>query len=216
MPNEDFHTTPPADLDRGQELERVDLLGPDADALDIADRWWTLVVRGGAALLFGIVALVSPGAGLLALVAIFGAYALVDGVFNLAAVASGAARKWGWLLVEALLSLFTGGLAFFWPGVTALALVMLIAIWSVTTGIAEIAVGIRLRDQIKDEWLLILSGVLSLAFGLALALFPAVGAFVVTLWIAAYALVFGGLLVALGLKLRSWGRGYHEKALSSP
>jgi uncharacterized membrane protein HdeD (DUF308 family) len=175
------------------------------DSLVLAERWWAPVLRGMAAIVFGILTLVSPLAGLAALVTLFGAYALVDGILSFVAAASDG-RRWGWFLLEGVVGVATALLAFFWPGITVTALVFLVAIWAVSTGATEIASAIRLRKIIKDEWLLALSGVLSIGLGLALALYPMVGALVVTLWIAGYALAFGALLVALGFRLRAWQR----------
>jgi uncharacterized membrane protein HdeD (DUF308 family) len=145
-----------------------------------------------------------------ALVLLFGAYALVDGIFNLIAAfrAPREGKRWGWLAFSGVTGVATGLIAFFFPGITALALVLLVAAWSLVTGIAEIVVAIRLRREIEHEWLLGLSGLLSVAFGVLLFLMPAVGAIALAIWIGAYALVFGGLLIALGIRLRNWSRSH--------
>jgi len=173
----------------------------------LASRWWTLAARGIAAILFGILTFISPGLSLFALVILFGAWALADGVFNLVmAFRAGKSERWGWLVLEGVASILVGILTFFWPGITALSLLFLIAAWSVVTGIAEVVAAIRLRKVIQGEWLLALTGVLSILFGLLLFAFPGAGALAVIFWIGAYSIVFGGLLVALAFRLRAWAR----------
>jgi uncharacterized membrane protein HdeD (DUF308 family) len=164
------------------------------------------VLRGAAAILFGVLVLVWPPSAIAALVLLFGAYAVVDGIFNLVAAvrAPRGERRWGWLVFEGVISILAGLFTFFWPGITVLVLVLLVAWWSVVTGVAEIVVAIRLRKQIEGEWLLGLAGVLSLAFGVVLFVAPAAGAVAIAIWIGAYSVIFGSLLVGLGLRLRSW------------
>lgn len=180
----------------------------DIDASQLADRWWALVLRGAAAILFGGLAFAMPGLGLLALVILWGSYALVDGVFNLVLAVRGAraGRRWGWLMLEGVLSIAAGVIAFAWPSITALALLVMIAVWAVLTGIAELAVAIRLRKVIRGEWLLALSGILSVVFGVLMLLFPGSGALALIWVIGAYAIVFGALLIGLGIRLRGWRR----------
>ncbi len=191
-----------------------DFLGPNVSTL--AARWWALVVRGAAAILFGILAIVTPKISLLALVVLFGAYAIADGVFNfvLAARRARVGYSWGWLLFEALISVVAGALAFIMPGLTALVLLVLIAVWALLTGVAEVGTAIRLRRQIESEWLLATSGILSIALGCLLLLNPGAGALTFVWLIGAYALGFGALLVALGLRLRRLG-GRRERQMPS-
>ena len=175
-------------------------------AMELARNWWALALRGAAAIIFGVIALFWPPAAIAALVAVFGAYALVDGIFNLvAAVRAGrSGQRWGALLFEGIVSLLVGVLTLFFPGVTALALALYVAAWSLVTGVAEVVAAIKLRQQIQGEWLLALSGILSIAFGILLFISPLVGAIAIAIWIGAYADVFGALLVGLSLRLRSW------------
>ena len=165
------------------------------------ERWWAIALRGVAAILFGVLTLVSPGAGLFALVFLFGAYALVDGVFDIAYAIRH--RTHGALLVEGILSLAFGVVTFAWPRITAMALLYLIGAWAIVKGVAEIAAAIRLRKVIRGEWLMGLAGILSIAFGVLLFAYPQTGALAVAIWIAAYAIIFGGVLVAPGFRLRS-------------
>src|SRR3954464_3482575 len=124
-------------------------------AMNLASHWWVLVVRGVAAVIFGVLALLYPPGAIAALVVLFGAYAIVDGIFNIVAAVRTPHRgqRWGWLLFEGIVSLLAGLVTLFWPGPTALALVLLIGSWSLVTGIAEIAAAIRLRKTIQGEWL---------------------------------------------------------------
>ena len=175
-------------------------------ALSLARNWWALALRGAAAIVFGIIALFWPPAAIAALVVVFGAYALVDGILNLvAAVRAGrSGQRWGALLFESIVSLLVGILTLFFPAVTALALVLFVAAWSLVTGVAEVVAAIKLRKVIEGEWLLALSGILSVAFGVLLFISPLFGAIAIAIWIGAYSVVFGGLLVGLALRLRSW------------
>jgi uncharacterized membrane protein HdeD (DUF308 family) len=173
-----------------------------------APRWWMIVIRGIAAILFGVLTFALPRIGLLTLVTLWGAYVLVDGFFAVMAAgrAGRAGFSWGWMLFEGLVSIAAGVVAFLWPGITALVLLFVIAVRAVIIGIAEIAEAIWLRREIRNEWLLGLSGLLSIVFGALLFWSPAAGALAVLWLIGAYAIVFGVLLVALGLRLHHWMR----------
>jgi uncharacterized membrane protein HdeD (DUF308 family) len=167
--------------------------------------WWAVVLRGVAAVLFGVVALIWPGITLAVLVLLWGAYALVDGVFALGTAIFGGASAEGrrfWLVLEGVAGVAAGVITFIWPGITTVVLLALIAVWALLTGVMEIVVAIRLRREISGEWLLALSGVLSVVFGVALLVRPREGAVAVTWLIGIYALIFGAVLVALGLALR--------------
>jgi uncharacterized membrane protein HdeD (DUF308 family) len=188
----------------------------DVDAL--ARNWWLVLLRGIAGIVFGIITFFAPGISFAALVLLFGAYAFVDGVLAIMAAIGRRARsrRWWVLLLEGLAGLAAGVITLFWPGITAIALLALIAAWALVTGGLEIAAAIRLRKVINNEWLLALAGVASVGFGILLVLFPGPAALALILWIGAYALVSGVLWVALALRLHSWGRSHGGEAALSP
>jgi len=177
------------------------------DPTALSRNWWAIAIRGAAAIIFGILTFVMPGITLAALILLFGAYAVVDGIFALVAAARGRAGAGGTprsaLVLEGIVSLAAGIVAFVWPGLTALALVYLIALWALVTGVLEIVAAVRLRREIENEWWLGLSGGLSILFGVLLMLAPGVGALAFIFLIGAYAIVFGALLLGLAFRLRN-------------
>jgi uncharacterized membrane protein HdeD (DUF308 family) len=166
--------------------------------------WWIPVIRGVAAIIFGILAFVYPGLTVAILVIFFGAWILVDGIFRVIGAIGGRATdpEWGWHLVIGLLGIMIGFLTFHWPGMTALALVIYIAAWALMIGATEIAVAIKLRREIKGEWFLILMGLLSILFAFMLLWNPIPGALALVWLIGAYAIAFGILGVIFGFRLR--------------
>jgi uncharacterized membrane protein HdeD (DUF308 family) len=169
----------------------------------LAKNWWLLLLRGIAAIVFGVLAVVWPGLTLLTVLFLSGAFALVDGVLALAAAIMGGvpAPRW-WLAIVGILGLAAGILTFAWPGVTALVLLLFIAFWAIATGVMQIVGAIRLRKEIDNEWLLIFCGVLSVAFGLILIAQPQTGALALAFVIGFYAILEGVGLVGLALRLR--------------
>jgi uncharacterized membrane protein HdeD (DUF308 family) len=167
--------------------------------------WWAMVLRGLAAILFGVLAFVWPGITLTVLVFLWGAYALIDGVVAIAGgiKSHGEFKRWWVLLIEGILSVIAGVVAFILPGITALILLILIGAWAIVTGVFEIAAAIQMRKYITGEWLLILAGIASILFGVALLINPSVGALAVVWIIGAYSIVFGALMMGLGFKLKS-------------
>lgn len=175
----------------------------------LANNWWAFVLRGVAAVLFGILTFLWPGMALLTLVYLFGFYAMTDGVFNIIGAFRRTGRDqqpWWALLISGVLSIVAGVIAFFLPPVAAMALLYLIAAWAVVTGVMSVIAAIRLRKQIEGEWVLVLSGVLSLLFGVFVVAFPGAGALALILWIGAYVFVMGVMLIVLGFRLRSFVR----------
>lgn len=170
----------------------------------LAQNWWLLALRGVAGILFGIGAFVWPGATLAALILVFGAYVFVDGIF--AVVAGIGMRRqidrWWLIVLEGVAGIILGLLTFRSPDTTALVLVTFIAAWSIVTGIFEIATAMRLRKLIANEWLLILSGVVSIIFGALLIAQPGAGAISIVWLLGAYALLFGILTLMLALRVR--------------
>jgi len=167
--------------------------------------WWVPVIRGIAAVLFGIMALVYPGLTVAVLVLLFGAWILVDGVFRvIGAIGHRASDKeWGFDLIIGIMGIIIGFLTFHAPRITALALIIYIAAWALMIGATEIALAIKLRREIKGEWFLILMGLLSIAFAVMLLWNPLPGALALVWLIGSYAIAFGILAVILGFRLRS-------------
>jgi uncharacterized membrane protein HdeD (DUF308 family) len=174
---------------------------------DLARSWWLLAIRGVAGILFGIGAFVWPGATLAALVLLFGAYVFVDGIF---AVASGISMRrhmsrWWLTVLEGVAGIILGVLTFQSPDTTALVLLTFIAAWSIITGVFEIAMAVQMRKVIANEWLLIGSGILSIAFGIILIALPGPGALSIIWLLGSYALLFGILTLVLSFRLRGMG-----------
>jgi uncharacterized membrane protein HdeD (DUF308 family) len=167
----------------------------------LVSHWWVLALRGLVAVLFGLLTFLVPGITLVTLVLLFGAYALVDGIFNVVGFFRLASHHWA-LLIEGVIGVLAGVLTFAWPAITAIVLLYVIAFWAIFTGIFELIAGIRLRKNISNEWLLLLTGVLSLLFGVLILFAPGAGALAIVLWIGAYALIFGIFLLALAFRLR--------------
>jgi uncharacterized membrane protein HdeD (DUF308 family) len=167
--------------------------------------WRILALRGLAAIAFGALALGWPRLTLWALVILWGAFALADGILTLAAVATKApaTRARPWLFIaQGLLGIAAGIITFVWPGITALALLFVIAAWALLTGVMQIMAAVRLRRELEGEWLLGLNGALSVLFGVLLVITPGAGALVITWLIGWWAVVFGVLLLVLAWRVR--------------
>ncbi len=169
----------------------------------LAQNWWLVLLRGIAGIIFGVLAFAWPGITLLTLIIFYGAYALMDGIFAIGAAIRGDApqSRW-WLILIGILGIAAGLLTFLWPGLTAFVLAIFIGVWSLIHGIFEIIGAIKIRKEIDNEWWLILSGALSVLFGLVMLFMPGAGALALIWVIGSYAIIFGALLVAFSFRLK--------------
>ena len=177
----------------------------------LAGNWWALLLRGIAAVLFGLAALFWPGLTLFVLIVFFGAYALVDGILAIMAGIRGSEGSRWLLLAEGVVGVLAGLVAFFWPGMTALVVLFVISAWASVTGLLKVVMAIAFRRKIENEWLMGLSGVLSVVFGVILGVLPGVGLLSLVWLVGIYALIFGVALIVrasvLGATLRQTGEG---------
>jgi uncharacterized membrane protein HdeD (DUF308 family) len=167
--------------------------------------WWVPVLRGIAAIVFGVIAFAYPGLTIAVLVIFFGAWALVDGIFRVVGAIAGRSSdpEWGFHLIIGIIGIIIGVITFRAPQITALALLIYVAAWALMIGASEIAMAIKLRKEIKGEWFLILMGLASIIFAVLLMWNPAPGALALIWLIGSYAIVFGVLAIFFGFKLRS-------------
>jgi uncharacterized membrane protein HdeD (DUF308 family) len=175
----------------------------DMNAL-LAQNWWAIGLRGIAAIVFGVIALLLPGAVMLSLALLFAAYLLVDGVFAIVAAVRAARshERWGLLLAEGVLDIGMGAVAAVFPAAAVLGFVLVTAAWALLTGGLMFAAAFRLHVS-HGRWWLALGGIASLIWGVLLVIAPMIGAVVLTWWLGAYAVVFGVLLLALAWQLHS-------------
>lgn len=166
--------------------------------------WWSFFVRGVIAIMLGLAAIMLPGITLELLAILLAAFFIADGVFSLAASIGGKKldSRWWLLLLEGLAGILIGVFTIIWPALTVLILVIFVGFWALLTGILEITAAVKLRHEIQGEWLLALSGIISILFGLIMFVSPGAGAVALVWIIGAYALFFGISLILLGLKLR--------------
>jgi uncharacterized membrane protein HdeD (DUF308 family) len=173
----------------------------------MARHWWVLAVRGGFAILFGVVALIWPTITVWALVLLFGAFALADGVVAvLLALRGTTGAPRGLLALSGVAGIALGVAAIGWPGITAFVLLMLIAAWAVATGVLEIVAAIALRRELRGEWAYLLSGAISVLFGVLLFAWPVSGALAIVWVIGLFAILFGGAMVGAAFRLRRLGQ----------
>lgn len=179
------------------------ILSEEMSAL-LARNWWAVLLRGLIAVAIGLLTLWMPAASLASLVLLFAAYLLADGALGIIAAVRAARRheRWGWLVLEGLLDIGAGVATLAWPGLTIIVFVALVAAWAIVSGGTMALAALRLGKR-HGRWLMGLAGVLSITWGVLLAFAPISGALVLTLWIGAYALVFGVTLIVLALRLRS-------------
>jgi uncharacterized membrane protein HdeD (DUF308 family) len=175
----------------------------------LAENWWLLLLRGLVAIAFGVVAFLWPNITLMALTYLWGAYAIIDGAiaiwaaFNLSGGDAG--PRW-WLGLTGVVGILAGIVAFVYTGMTALVLLMFIAVWAIIIGALQLYAAVQLGKMIENEWLLVLSGLLSIAFGALLIAWPSTGALAVIWTIAWYAVFFGCLLIGLAFRLKTYKR----------
>jgi uncharacterized membrane protein HdeD (DUF308 family) len=173
----------------------------------VRKNWWLWIIRGVLAILFGLLAFAIPGITLVSLALVYGVYAFADGLTSLWVGAS--SRVWSLVLIG-ILGIAVGIYTFFFPGITAFALLYLIAAWAIVRGIFEIISAIRLRKEITNEWWLVLSGAISIIFGAALFVNPGAGAVAMVWVIGIYAIVFGIMMIVLAFRLHGLRRGGGE------
>jgi uncharacterized membrane protein HdeD (DUF308 family) len=169
----------------------------------LAQNWWAVAIRGVCGIIFGIVALLMPGVTIGALVLLFAAYMLVDGVFAIIAGVRAAThhQRWGALILEGIVDLAAGVIAIVMPIASILAFVWLSAAWAIVSGVLLLAAVFRLH-RAHGKWLMALGGIVSVIWGVLLFIAPIAGAVVMTIWLGAYALVFGVVLLVLAFRLR--------------
>ncbi|HEY1876140.1 MAG TPA: HdeD family acid-resistance protein [Rhizomicrobium sp.] len=172
--------------------------------------WWAFVARGAIAILFGLIALFTPGVTMLSLVFLFAAYAVVDGVFAITAAvrAAGQGERWGLLALEGAVDILAAIAAVMMPGLTVVVFVLLVAAWALLTGGLMLAASFKV-DGDHGRWWLALGGLASLVFGAVLVLAPLLGALVLTWWIGAYAVIFGIAMLVFAFRLRARVRAAH-------
>jgi uncharacterized membrane protein HdeD (DUF308 family) len=175
----------------------------------LAKNWWVFALRGALAIIFGLAAIFFPEAAFLSLVLVFGAFALVDGIFSIVSVfvSNAHTESWWWLVLEGVFGILIGVLTLFQPFAMGVAWITIIAIWAIVTGVLEIFTAIKLRKVIEGELWMIVSGVLSILFGVLAAFYPQSGAFAIGLIVGIYALMFGITFLMFAFRLRK-----HQKA----
>ena len=178
---------------------------PRALLRGLAENWWLLLLRGIVTIAFGVLAFIWPGRTLLTVAFIWGAYAIADGVFALSTAMSGKgngiAPRW-WLALIGITGILAGSLAFVWPGITVQVALVLIASWAIITGVLEIWGAIQLHKEIEVEWMMALSGLVSVVLGITLLTRHGAGALAVVWLIGSFAILVGCIYVSLALWLK--------------
>ena len=173
----------------------------------IAESPTSLAIRGIATLVFGIIAITMPVSAFWALVFVFGAYALIDGISALSSAIMRPRRDGrGWLVVEGIAGILAAIVTVFWPAAAALVLIACVSAWAFVTGIVKIVLAIKLRREIRGEWLLIVSGVASIILGALLLATPLTATLALVWTLGIYAFVSGALMIALSLRVQHWER----------
>ncbi|MFH5877338.1 HdeD family acid-resistance protein [Arthrobacter sp. NA-172] len=170
-----------------------------------------LIIRGVAAVLFGILVVLWPGVSVLALVILFGIYALFDGATNFVHYITGKRRRSVWQLVGGIISVLAGLAAFAWPGITALSLTLVIGLWAVVLGASQLALAFEVKRTGAPWWLWLITGIATTLFGLFLVILPGPGILSLLGLLSSFAIVFGVLLIASGVGLRRLGESPHTR-----
>lgn len=190
---------------RGQAHSRVAAWSDDRDhdrVVELLTRnWWLVALRGALAVIFGIVTLAWPGLTLLALIFLWGFYALVDGISSIALGAAVQGHRWANVLIG-VVGVLAGLVAILLPGETAVVLLVIIAVWAIVAGAVQIVAGIALRRSIAHAWFLIVTGALTLVLGVVLLFDPGAGALALVTTIAVFALIWGISLILMAFRLR--------------
>ncbi len=166
----------------------------------LTQKWWAVALRGILAIVFGILALASPGATLVSLALVVGAYASLNGVFAIVAAFGSRGRDVVWHVLDGILGIAVGLAALLFPGIASAALVYLIGVWAILTGVFEVIAGFEL--PIERDWLLVIAGIASIVFGVLVFVYPASGALAIMWLVGVYALVYGGSMLVFGIRLR--------------
>jgi len=181
-----------------------------------AQNWGLFVLRGVFAILLGILALVSPGPTLAALILVFAVYAFIDGIFAVVAGFTAPSGPRWWLVIGGALGIVLGAYTLFNPQITAVAFVIVIGIFAIVRGVAEVTTAVSLRNVIESEWLYILSGIVAILFGAFLLVAPPATGVLAVLWlIAYYAILAGVMYVAIGLRLRGLNKTLESASTST-
>ena len=171
----------------------------------LARHWWVLALRGAAALIFGILVFVLPGAALLILVYLFAAYALVDGIFAVVGAvrfAGGNLRGEIALVAEGIVGIVVAAITYLQPAITAIAFAYIVAAWAIVTGALAVVTALRARVHVPGDWFWLLSGIISIVLGIAIAIFPLAGVLAYTYMIGFYAIIAGVALLGVAFRLR--------------
>lgn len=181
----------------------------------LARKWWILLLNGICAIVFGLIAFTWPGITLVSLAIVYGVYCIADGITMLTVSINRGRRgeSWGYMLFRGIISLIAGGIALFWPAITGMILLFVIAAWAIVQGVLEISAAVRLRKIINNDWLLVFSGIVSVLFGLFIMARPGAGALSVIWIIGAFAIVHGILLIGLSFKLHKLASIAHHVTL---
>lgn len=184
----------------------------------LADNWWMVLIRGLFAVIMGIVAIMWPGITVMSLLMVYGIFTIADGITAIwiGVAAKHGQRIWWEMVATGVLAILAGLVAALWPGLTAMVFVVMIGVFAIIRGVFEIVAAIQLRKVIDDEWMLILSGVISVLFGGMLVARPGEGAIAMVLLIGAFMIAIGAMMIGLAMRLRHVSKRLHEHGHATP